>query len=156
MPRDGRVRKREILGDAVYNHPWIQRFIHKLMTRWKKTKAEHVIYGTLNALQAKTKKDPVKIFEEVIESVMPLMEVRPRRVGGATYQVPTEVPKDRGLSLAMQWLRDYARKRKGHSMVEKLTQEMLDASNRLGGAYKKREDTHKMAEANKAFAHFRW
>ena len=104
----------------------------------------------------KTKKDPLAFFEQVIRDVMPLMEVRPRRVGGATYQVPTEVPKDRGLALAMRWLRDYARERKGKSMIEKLTQEMLDVSNKQGGAYKKREDMHRMAEANKAFAHFRW
>ena len=156
MPRRGRIRKRVITGDAVYNHPWIQQFINKLMRSGKKSKAEAIVYGTLEEIQKKTKKEPLAFFEQVIQDVMPQMEVRPRRVGGATYQVPTEVPKDRGLTLAMQWLRDYSRARKGHSMIEKLTQEMLDASNKQGGAYKKREDTHRMAEANKAFAHLRW
>jgi len=156
MPRYGKVSKRKIPGDAVYGSPVLQRFINKLMYDGKKTKAETVMYAALTKAAGILKKEPLEIFQMVLDGVMPLMEVKSRRVGGATYQVPVEVSKERAQALAMQWLRDAARERSGKSMVEKLSAEMIDALNNTGGARKKREDMHKTAEANKAFAHFRW
>jgi len=156
MPRYGKVSKRKTPGDAVYNSPVLQRFINKLMYDGKKTKAETVMYKALSKAADALKKEPLDIFQAVLDSVMPLMEVKSRRVGGATYQIPVEVSKERAQALAMQWLRDAARERPGKSMVEKLSAEMVDAMNNAGGAKKKREDMHKAAEANKAFAHFRW
>ncbi|MBI5701864.1 30S ribosomal protein S7 [Candidatus Saganbacteria bacterium] len=156
MPRYGRVQKRKIEGDAIYNSVPIQRFINKLMYDGQKSKAEKIIYSALKIAEEKTKKGALEIFDGVIVKLAPLMEVKSRRVGGATYQVPIEVTRERGQALAMQWLRDAARERAGKSMIEKLSQEMLDAFSGTGVAMKKREDMHKTAEANKAFAHFRW
>lgn len=156
MPRKGRIKKRKIFADPVYNSVLVQKFISKVMYDGKKSIAEKIVYDSLKKASEKLKGDPLAVFEKVISSVRPLMEVKPRRVGGSTYQVPIEVEKDRGTSLSMKWIRDYARLRSGRSMVDKLAAELIDAYNGGGGAMKKREDVHRMAEANKAFAHFRW
>jgi small subunit ribosomal protein S7 len=156
MPRRGNVRKRKILPDAVYGSVTAQRFINKMMQMGKKSTAEKVFYGALDSASEKLKKPQIEVFEKALNNVRPLMEVKPRRVGGATYQVPIEVPDERGRSIAMQWIRENARSRGGHSMIEKLSAEVVDAYNGVGASMKKREDTHKMAESNKAFAHFRW
>ena len=132
------------------------RFINKLMERGKKSLAEHIVYGALDILQNKTNKDPMEVFTQALNNAMPLVEVRPRRVGGATYQVPMEVRPDRRQAMGMRWLIQFARQRPGRTMNEKLAAELMDAANNQGASVKKREDTHKMAEANKAFAHYRW
>ena len=132
------------------------RFINKLMERGKKSLAEHIVYGALEILQNKTNKDPMEVFTQALNNAMPLVEVRPRRVGGATYQVPMEVRPDRRQAMGMRWLIQFARQRPGRTMNEKLAAELMDAANNQGASVKKREDTHKMAEANKAFAHYRW
>jgi small subunit ribosomal protein S7 len=134
----------------------VARLINKVMTRGKKSLAERIVYGALDLVREKSGKDPVKVLEQALHNVMPVLEVRPRRVGGATYQVPVEVRPERRVSLGMRWLVQYARQRAGKTMLEKLAAEILDASNNTGAAVKRREDTHKMAEANKAFAHYRW
>jgi len=156
MPRYGKVKKRKILPDAVFGSETIQKFINKIMIRGKKSVAERVFYGACDVVAGKLKKDPREVFDTAIRNVAPLMEVKPRRVGGSTYQVPIEVSRERGTALAMRWIRDNARTRPGKSMIDKLSAELIDAFNNTGAAIKKREDTHKMAEANKAFAHFRW
>ena len=156
MPRYGNVPKRKLAPDAVYDSLIISKFISKLIYDGKKSKAEGVIYGAFAAIKEKLGKDPLAVFETAISNVMPLMEVKSRRVGGATYQVPIEVSKERGQNIALRWLREAARERPGKSMIEKLSSELIDAFNNVGGAKKKQEDTHKTAEANKAFAHFRW
>ena len=156
MPRYGRVTKRKLKPDAVYNNLTVAKFINCLMYDGKKSKAETIIYGALTSVAETLKVNPIEVFEKVITSVSPLMEVKSRRVGGATYQVPIEVTKERGQALGMRWLRDSARDRSGRSMIEKLTAEMLDAYKGIGSAMKKREDMHKTAEGNRAFAHFRW
>jgi len=156
MPRRGKVVKIEIPPDAVYGSVLIQRFINKMMFNGKKSICERSFYGALDMAAEKLKKSQLEIFEKAVQNVRPLMEVKPRRVGGATYQIPVEVPVERGQAIAMQWIRDNARNRGGHSMQEKLSLELIDAYNGTGASMKKREDTHKMAEANKAFAHFRW
>ena len=156
MPRYGRAPKHVISPDSVYGSVTLQRFINKMMISGKKSKSEAIVYESLKLVSQKIKKEPMETFEKVLQNITPIMEVRPRRVGGATYQVPMEVPRERGVALAMQWIRENSRARKGRSMVEKLTQEMLDILQNTGPSIKKREDTHKMAEANKAFAHFRW
>ncbi len=156
MPRRGNIVKNKILPDAVYGSVTVQRFINKMMWKGKKSIVETILYGALDAASAKIKKPQLEVFEKALNNVRPLMEVKPRRVGGATYQIPIEVPQERGLSISMQWIRENARKRQGHSMIEKLSAELLDAYNGVGASMKKREDTHKMAESNKAFAHFRW
>jgi small subunit ribosomal protein S7 len=156
MPRRGNIVKRKIPPDAVYNNVTVQKFINKMMWRGKKSTVERLFYGALDIASEKLKKPQLEIFEKALHNVRPLMEVKPRRVGGATYQIPIEVPEDRGLSISMQWIRENARKRSGHSMAERLSGELMDAYNGVGASMKKREDTHKMAEANKAFAHFRW
>lgn len=156
MPRRGNIRKRVVAPDAVYGSQTVQSFINKMMMMGKKSTSEKILYGALDAASAKLKKPQMEIFEKALNNVRPLMEVKPRRVGGATYQVPIEVPQERGLSISMQWIRENARKRGGHSMIEKLSGELMDAFNGVGASMKKREDTHKMAESNKAFAHFRW
>lgn len=155
MPRYGKVPKRRIPPDAVYNSVVAQKFINKMIIDGKKSKAESIFYMAMEALAQKTGKSSLEIFEKAMENVAPLLEVKARRVGGATYQVPVEVTRARGQSTAMQWLRDAARNR-GRSMAENLAAELLDAYNNTGAAIKKREDLHKTAEANKAFAHFRW
>ena len=156
MPRRGKVKKRKILPDSVFGSVLVQKFINKIMIKGKKSVAEGIFYKSCEAIREKAKKDPLLVFETAIKNVTPLMEVKPRRVGGSTYQVPVEVAPERGVTRAMQWIRDNAKNRPGKSMVEKLSAEIIDAFNGTGAAIKKREDTHKMAEANRAFAHFRW
>lgn len=156
MPRYGRVPKRKIVGDAVYGSPTLQKFINKLMYDGKKSKSETIIYSSLKIIEEKLKKPAMEVFEKALINLAPLMEVKSRRVGGATYQVPIEVSRERGLALAMQWLREASRERAGRSMIEKLSAEIMDSFSGTGAAMKKREDMHKTAESNKAFAHFRW
>ncbi len=156
MPRKGPAQKRQILPDGKYNSKVLARFINKVMLDGKKSVAERVMYGALDLIAEKTGRDPMDIFSQALSNSMPLVEVRPRRVGGATYQVPMEVRPDRRQAMAMRWLIGYARSRAGKSFEEKLAYELMDASNNAGATIKKREDTHKMAEANKAFAHYRW
>ena len=156
MPRKGPAPKRQILPDPKFNSKVLARFINKVMLCGKKSTAERICYDALELIQEKMGKDPMDVFSQALSNAMPLVEVRPRRVGGATYQVPMEVRPDRRQAMAMRWLINFARKRPGRSMEEKLAGELMDASNNLGASIKKREDTHKMAEANKAFAHYRW
>ncbi len=156
MPRKREVKRREILPDPKYHDKLVAKFINGLMRRGKKSVAERIFYRALNLINEKIHSDPLKIFQQAMENVKPLIEVRPRRVGGATYQVPVEVRPERKTSLAIRWLISYAKQRPEKTMEEKLSAELIDAANNRGGAIKKREDTHKMAEANKAFAHYRW
>lgn len=156
MPRRGPVTPREIPPDPVYNSVLVQKLINKVMLDGKKSIAEKIVYGAMEIIREKTKQDPLSVLEKAVQNVTPLLEVRPRRVGGATYQVPIEVPPRRGLSLALRWIVRAARERKGMPMKEKLAAEILDALNNTGGAIKKRDEMHRMAEANKAFAHYRW
>jgi len=156
MPRKGPVPKRPILPDPKFNSKVLSRFINKVMLQGKKSVAERICYEALTIVETKSGRDPMDVFTQALGNAMPLVEVRPRRVGGATYQVPMEVRPDRRQAMAMRWLIQFARKRPGHSMEEKLANEIMDAANNVGAAVKKREDTHKMAEANKAFAHYRW
>ena len=149
--------KREILPDPKYNSLLLARFINMVMKMGKKSVAESIVYGALDLLGKKTgAKNPIDVFQKAIDNARPLLEVRPRRIGGATYQVPMEVEKNRGNFMSMMWIRDFARAKKGKSMQEKLADELLEAYNKTGGAIKKREDTHRMAESNKAFSHYRW
>ena len=156
MPRHGNIIKRKIPKDAVYNSEELQRFINKLLLQGKKSTAEKIMYGAMLLIQEKTKTDPMVVFNKALENIRPLLEVKARRVGGATYQIPLEVSKTRSMAIAMQWLRDTSRARKGKSMIENLAAELLDAYNGTGSAIGKKETLHKTAEANKAFAHFRW
>ena len=156
MPRKGSVPKREILPDPIYNSTVVTRFINKIMLKGKKGLSEKIFYGALDIISEKTKKNPLEVFEQALNNVIPVLEVRARRVGGATYQVPSEVRADRKLSLAMRWLVGYSRQRPGKTMREKLADELMDAAKGIGTSVKKKEDTYKMAEANKAFAHYRW
>lgn len=156
MPRKGAAPQREVLPDPVYNDLTVARFINKLMLCGKKSKSEKVFYDTMEIIQKKSGKEAMKVFNTALENVRPMIEVRPRRVGGATYQVPVEVRPKRKDALALRWIISYARARSGKSMQEKLAAEILDAASGVGSSVKKREDTHKMAEANKAFAHYRW
>ncbi|MBI5587909.1 MAG: 30S ribosomal protein S7 [Deltaproteobacteria bacterium] len=156
MPRKGNVPKRDVLPDPKFNDKVIAKLINKLTSDGKKSKAEMIIYGALESVEEKTKTESMKVFKKALENIKPVLEVKSRRVGGATYQVPVEVRPDRKLSLALRWLVGYARVRSEKSMTEKLAGELIDASNNKGGSVKKKEDVHKMAEANKAFAHYRW
>ena len=157
MPRRRVAAKREVLPDPKFNSTMVTRFINGLMWEGKKTLAENIFYGAMDVIQSKTQDDPLKVFKKAIDNVKPRVEVKSRRVGGANYQVPIEVdPKTRGNSLAIRWLVSYARSRGEKTMTEKLAAEILDASNNRGNAVKKRDDTHRMADANKAFAHYRW
>jgi small subunit ribosomal protein S7 len=156
MPRRGYVAKREVLPDPVYQSPMVTKFINCLMHDGKKAVAEGIFYGAMGIVQERTKEDPVKIFRKALDNVKPVLEVKSRRVGGSNYQVPVEVRPERRTALAIRWLIGYSRDRGEKSMQEKLANEVLDASALRGGAFKKKEDTHKMAEANKAFAHYRW
>ena len=156
MPRKGAVPKRDVLPDPVYNSKVLTKFINKVMLSGKKGVAEKVVYDAFESIRSKTGKDPLEVFETALKNVMPVLEVRARRVGGANYQVPVEVRPVRRLALAMRWLREAAKKRGEKSMELRLAGELLDAAEGRGNAMKKREDTHKMAEANKAFSHFRW
>lgn len=156
MPRKARATKREILPDPKYNDLLVAKFINKIMKNGKKSIAEKICYGAFEILHKKANDDPVKVFKKAVENAKPLVEVKSRRVGGATYQVPTEIPADRRVALAFTWIITFARSRSEKTMIEKLAGELLDAFNNKGNTIKKRDDTHKMAEANKAFAHFRW
>lgn len=156
MPRKGPIPRREVLPDPVYNSRLAARFINRMMVDGKKGAAEKIFYKSLEVLKEKTGEDAIKAFEKAVDNVKPFVEVKSRRVGGATYQVPVEVRSDRQVSLAIRWLINYARSRGEKGMVGRLSGELLDAFNNRGGAVKKKDDTHRMAEANKAFAHFRW
>ena len=156
MPRKGPVTKRDVLQDPVYNSKVVTRFVNKIMLDGKKSIAENIVYDAFDIIRAKTGKDPLEVFETAMKNVMPVLEVRARRVGGANYQVPIEVRADRRFSLGIRWLVNYSRLRGEKTMRERLAAELMDAANGTGAAVKKREDTHKMAEANKAFAHYRW
>ncbi|NTV43485.1 MAG: 30S ribosomal protein S7 [Syntrophobacteraceae bacterium] len=156
MPRRREVTKREILPDPKYKNALVARFVNNIMERGKKSVAEGIFYGAMDLIQKRTQEDPLKLFEKSVGNVKPVIEVKSRRVGGATYQVPTEVRPERRTALAIRWLISYATDRSEKSMEEKLAAELIDAANNRGGAIKKREDVHKMAEANKAFAHYRW
>jgi small subunit ribosomal protein S7 len=156
MSRKGIAPKREVLPDPKFNDRVVGRFINKLVDDGKKSTAERIFYGAFEVIEGKTKGDPLAVFKKALDNVKPSLEVKSRRVGGATYQVPVEVRHERKLSLAIRWLVKHARSRGERGMVEKLAAELLDASNGRGGSVKKKEDTHKMAEANKAFAHYRW
>ncbi len=154
--RRRRAQKREVVPDPKYNSELVSKFINAIMQRGKKTKAEKIVYGALDILTEKLKEDGLEILNKSIDNARPLLELKPRRIGGATYQVPIEVNRERGIEIALRWLRNYADGRKGKPMREKLAIELLDAYKNEGAAVKKREETHKMAEANKAFAHLRW
>jgi small subunit ribosomal protein S7 len=156
MPRKGGVVKKQLASDLKFNDVLVSRFINGLMERGKKSVAQRILYNALAALGQKGNEDPLKLFHQAVDNVKPLIEVKSRRVGGATYQVPVEVRADRRISLAIRWLISYAKARGEKSMEAKLAAELLDAAHNRGAAIKKREDTHKMAEANKAFAHYRW
>lgn len=156
MPRRKRISKREILPDPKFHSKLIAKFVNNVMHCGKKSVAENIIYDALDIIEEKTKKNGLEVFQKAIENIRPLLEVKSRRVGGATYQVPVEVPMDRSIALAMRWLISFSRARSEKTMAEKLAAELLSAFKKEGAAIKKREDTHKMAEANKAFAHFRW
>ncbi len=154
--RRTKPEKRLIPGDARYNNVIVQGFINRLMRRGKKSTAAAVVYGAFDLIEARAKREPVDVFEQAMRNVSPTLEVKPRRVGGATYQVPVEVAPERRMSLAMRWILIAARSRSGKSMAEKLAGELMDAANNGGAAIKRKEETHKMAEANRAFAHYRW
>ena len=156
MPRKGPVTKRDVLPDPVYGSKLLTRFINKIMLDGKKGFAERIVYDAFDLVRAKTGKDPLEVFDAAMQNVMPLLEVRARRVGGANYQVPVEVRADRKTTLGIRWLVNYSRLRGERTMYERVAGEIMDASNGTGAAVKKREETHKMAEANKAFAHYRW
>ena len=156
MPRRGKVVRRETPPDAKYRSVWIQIMINKVMKRGKKSLAEQIIYQALEQVEQRTREDPRQVFEQAVRRLMPALEVRPRRVGGATYQIPLEVRPSRQLSLAMRWMLTAARARQGRPMAERLAAEIMDAYREQGAAIKKRDDTHRMAEANKAFVHYRW
>ena len=156
MPRRREVIKRETFPDPKYKNILVAKFINKVMERGKKSVAERIFYPALEIIQERTKEDPLKVFEKSVNNVKPVIEVKSRRVGGATYQVPTEVRPERRTALAIRWLISYAQERTEKSMEEKLAAELIDAANNRGGTIKKKEDVHKMAEANKAFAHYRW
>ncbi|HEY9720468.1 MAG TPA: 30S ribosomal protein S7 [Oscillatoriaceae cyanobacterium] len=156
MSRRGRIVKRQPTPDPVYHNLLVTRFINTMMIQGKKSLAESIFYGALENAAGRAGKEPIEVFQKAVQNVRPLIEVKPRRVGGATYQVPVEVKAERGMALAIRWLIANSRKRSGRSMVEKLAGEFSDAANGVGASVKKKEDTHKMAEANKAFAHYRW
>lgn len=156
MPRRAHGQQRTVPPDAKYQHLTVATITNKIMSRGKKSTAERVVYGALEIVEQREKRDPISVLEQALKNATPLLEVKPRRVGGATYQVPVEVQADRGESLAVRWLLKASRDRSGKSMAEKLAAEIIDAANRQGATIKKREDTHKMAEANRAFAHYRW
>ncbi len=156
MPRRGTVTRREILPDPVYNSKLVTQVINKVLLDGKKSIAEKIVYGALEIVREKTGRDPVEVLQEAIQALTPHLEVRSRRVGGATYQVPVEVPGRRARTLAVRWLVNYARQRREKSMAERLANEMLDALQGQGGAFKKKDDIFRMAQANKAFAHYRW
>ena len=156
MPRRGFVPKRDVLPDPIYNSKLVSKLINSVMYDGKKGVAQKIVYSAFDIVKEKSGKDPLEVYEQAMENIMPVLEVKARRVGGANYQVPIEVRPERRTALGLRWLTAYARNRSEKTMKERLANEILDASNGQGGAVKKREDTHKMAEANKAFAHFKW
>jgi small subunit ribosomal protein S7 len=156
MPRKGPVVKSPVVSDPVYNSPIVTALINRVLLHGKRSTAESIVYDALEGCRKKTDVDPLITLKRALDNIKPAVEVRSRRVGGATYQVPVEVKAGRSTTLALRWLIDYSRSRREKSMAERLTNELIDASNGLGAAVKRREDTHKMAEANKAFAHYRW
>jgi small subunit ribosomal protein S7 len=156
MPRRGRYVKPVLIGDARYNSVMVTRFVNKLMMRGKKGLAERILYNTIDELERRAKRPGIEVFEQALRNATPVIEVKPRRVGGATYQVPVEIKGDRRQSLAIRWLLGAARKRSGKSMSDRLAAELMDAANNVGTTIKRREDTHKMAEANRAFSHYRY
>ena len=156
MPRKGSVPKRDVLPDPVYNSKIVTKFINKVMLSGKKSVAQRVVYDAFETIREKTGKDPMEVFETALKNVMPVLEVRARRVGGANYQVPVEVRPERRQTLGIRWLVNYARLRSEKTMDARLSAELMDAANNTGASIKRKEDTHKMAEANKAFAHYRW
>ncbi len=156
MPRRGNIAKRDVLPDPIYNSKLVTRLVNNIMYDGKKGVAQKIVYGAFDIVRDKTGKDPLEAFEQAMENVMPSLEVKARRVGGATYQVPIEVRPERRQTLGLRWMANYSRLRSEKTMKERLAGEILDAMNGAGGAAKKRDDTHKMAEANKAFAHYRW
>jgi small subunit ribosomal protein S7 len=156
MPRRREVQKRKILPDPKFQDRLITKFVNNLMRQGKRSTAEAITYGALDIVQERTKDEPLKVFKKALDNVKPVLEVKSRRVGGATYQVPVEVRQDRRVALGMRWLITYSQNRGEKTMRERLAGEILDAANNRGNSVKKREDTHKMAEANKAFAHYRW
>ena len=156
MPRRGMVPKRDVLADPLYNSALVTKFINSMMYGGRRAISQQIMYEAFNQMQAKTQEDPLKVFKRAVDNVKPSLEVKSRRVGGSNYQVPVEVNPARRTSLALRWLISFARKRPERTMVAKLANELMDAANMRGGAVKKKEDTHKMAEANKAFAHYRW
>jgi small subunit ribosomal protein S7 len=156
VPRRGQIAKRDVLPDPLYNSKLVTRLINSVMYDGKKGVAQKIVYDAFDIVKEKTGKEPLEVFEAAMENVMPVLEVKARRVGGATYQVPMEVRPERRQTLGLRWLTTYSRARNERTMAERLAGEIMDATNNLGSAVKKREDTHKMAEANKAFAHYRW
>lgn len=156
MPRKGYIAKREVLQDPIYNSVVVTKLINNIMLDGKKGVAQKIVYDAFDIIKEKTGKDPLEVFTEALNNIMPVLEVKARRVGGATYQVPMEVRPERRQTLGLRWLTRYARERSEKTMKERLANELMDALNGTGGSVKKREDTHKMAESNKAFAHYRW
>ncbi len=156
MPRKGYIAKRDVLPDPIYNSKVVTKLINNIMLDGKKSIAQKIVYGAFDIIKEKEQKDPLEVFETALNNIMPVLEVKARRVGGATYQVPLEIRPERRQTLGLRWLVLYARKRNEKTMAEKLAGEIIDATNQNGGAYKKKEDTHRMAEANKAFAHYKF
>ena len=156
MPRKGHIQKRDVLADPVYNNKIVTKLINNIMLDGKKGVAQKIVYGAFEQVAEKTGKDALEVFDEAMNNVMPELEVKARRIGGSTYQVPLEVRPDRGQALALRWLTTYSRNRGEKTMKERLANEIMDAANNTGASVKKKEDMHKMAEANKAFAHYRW
>jgi small subunit ribosomal protein S7 len=154
--RKRRAEKRDVLADPLYNSKLVTKLINSIMKDGKRGQAQKILYGAFESIKEKTNQDPMEVFEKALENIKPALEIKSRRVGGANYQVPIEVRADRSQALALRWLVQYSRLRGGHSMADNLANEIVDAANGTGAAVKKREDTHRMAEANKAFAHYRW
>lgn len=156
MPRKGYIAKREVLPDPIYNSKVVTKLVNNIMLDGKKSVAQKIVYGAFDIIKEKEQRDTLEVFEEALNNIMPVLEVKARRVGGATYQVPLEIRPERRQTLGLRWLVRYARTRHEKTMAEKLAGEIIDAINGNGGAFKKKEDTHRMAEANKAFAHYKW
>lgn len=156
MPRKGSVAKRDVLPDPIYNSKLVTRLINKMMIDGKRGTSQAILYAAFDTIRERTGKEPMEVFDQALKNIMPVLEVRARRVGGANYQVPVEVRNERKMTLCLRWLTQYARLRREKTMEERLANEIIDAANGLGNAVKKKEDTHRMAEANKAFAHYQW
>jgi len=156
VPRKGYIAKRDVLPDPIYNDKVVTKFINNIMLDGKKGVAQKIVYDAFDMIKEKTGKDPLEVFEAAMANVMPVLEVKARRVGGATYQVPMEVRVERRQALGLRWMTNYSRLRNERTMAQRVAGELMDAANNMGAAYKKKEDTHKMAEANRAFAHYRW